>query len=140
MILSKKLIDQLVRDEGFRSSPYRCTAGKLTIGIGRNLEDKGISESEAMSLLQNDLQECYNLLADSFSWFERLSIIRASVVLNMVYNLGFPGFCKFKKTIAAFAKEDFSVAAMEMLDSKWAGQVGVRAVRLSQQLKTGEWV
>jgi lysozyme len=138
MIL-QNLIDQLIRDEGMRNKPYQCTAGKLTIGIGRNLEDNGISDDEALYLLQNDLKAIYQWLEGSYNWFERLSIVRACVIVNMVYNLGFEGFSRFKKTIAFLEAGDFENASKEMLDSRWAKQTGARAVRLSEQLRSGEW-
>ena len=139
-MISPQLIDQLIRDEDEKHFPYRCTAGKLTIGIGRNLEDKGISHEESVFLLENDLKQIYEQLRSTFDWFERLSIIRASVVLNMCFNLGILGFSKFKKTIKYLEDEDFTNAADEMLDSRWANQVGRRAVRLSEQMRSGKWI
>jgi len=50
----KKIADQITTHEGLRLKPYHCPAGKLTIGIGRNLEDKGITEKEALMLLENE--------------------------------------------------------------------------------------
>ena len=62
----KKLANQLIKHEGLRLTPYRCPAGRLTIGIGRNLEDKGITEKEAVMLLKNDIQECIENLKTIF--------------------------------------------------------------------------
>lgn len=129
-----KAIEMLKRHEGYRSKPYRCSAGKITIGYGRNLEDVGVNESEAEILLIND----YNAAEDEaskFSWFEGLSDVRREVVIMMIFNLGYPRFTGFKKTIAALAAGDYESAASEMLDSKWAAQVGLRAFELSAMMQ-----
>lgn len=80
---------QLVRHEGLRLKPYRCTAGKLTIGVGRNLEDKGISQQEAYELLENDIRECeVQLLTEIPDIYLSLDINRKVVLINMCFNLG----------------------------------------------------
>ena len=72
------LIEQLMRHEGFRTKPYRCSAGKLTIGYGRNLDDKGITKAEAFMMLKNDIEEAYLDLIGELPWFHSLQIGRAS--------------------------------------------------------------
>ena len=52
----KRLKDMLIRHEGLKLKPYLCTAGKLTIGVGRNIQDRGITYQEAMMLLENDIR------------------------------------------------------------------------------------
>lgn len=138
-MISDKLVDQLIRDEGEVHHLYKCSAGKWTIGIGRNLEDNGISHEESVFLLQNDLKRTYNELRSAFDWFERLSIVRASVLINMCFNLGSVRLGTFKKTLRHIEYEEWEYAAREMLDSKWARQVGKRAVRLSEQMRSGKW-
>ena len=41
--------------------------------------------------------------------------------------------------LAAMEQGDYQTAAKEMLASKWAVQVGRRAVELSKIMQTGEW-
>ena len=129
------LRDDLIRHEALRLKPYEDSEGILTIGVGRNLEDVGLSETEVMFMLDNDIQavlrECRQ-----FSWFEGLSQERKDVVANMVFNLGLTRFKGFKKTIACIESGDFAAAAVEMLDSKWARQVKGRAVELSRRMAT----
>jgi len=131
------LIEQLKIDEGFRSKPYKCSAGKLTIGYGRNIEDNGITKEEAEILLYNDVGLVTNELSGTFSWFYGLSKIRKSVLINMAFNLGMPRLKAFKRMIAALGVNDYEEAARQMLDSKWANQVGDRATRLANQMIDG---
>ncbi len=127
----------LQSDEGLRLKPYHCTAGKLTIGYGRNLEDRGITEAEAEYLLENDVSEIYEDLAEIYDFFTHLSPMRKAVLIDMAYNLGLGGLNKFQNMIKAIDDGDYSKAAFEMLDSRWASQVGDRAERLSKLMKTG---
>ncbi len=129
-------IEQLKIDEGFRGKPYKCTEGKTTIGYGRNLDANPLSEEEAEYLLKNDLNK---VLKDAvkLSYYSELNPKRRAVIINMVYNLGITRFKKFIKMNAALAARDYDLAAVEMLDSKWAVQVGDRAIRLSDQMSRG---
>ena len=131
-----KLRDQLIRHEGLRLKPYLDTEGILTIGVGRNLDDRGISESEALHLLDNDINEVY-AECSQFDWFETLCEVRQDTVANMVFNLGISRFKGFRKTIKAIQGHAFTEAAREMMDSKWARQVGRRARELAFQMRTG---
>jgi lysozyme len=126
----------LIKHEGLRLKPYRCTAGKLTIGVGRNLDDVGISEEEAFSLLDNDILRVRRE-AGSFAWFRDLSTERQNVILSMVFNLGIDRFKGFKRMIQAVSDGRFEDAATEMLNSKWAAQVGKRAVDLAEIMRSG---
>jgi lysozyme len=126
--------EMLVRHEGFRLKPYRCTSGKLTIGCGRNLEDNGISKAEAVLMLNNDVANAQKSLS-GYSWYDGLSPVRKNVCLNMVFNLGLSGFNQFKGMISCLARGDYDAAADEMLNSKWAGQVGKRANELAEMMR-----
>ena len=128
--------DQLIKHEGLRLKPYYCTANKLTIGIGRNLDDVGISEDEALILLENDIIKVQKQ-AEQFQWFLQLNEERQSVILNMMFNLGLGGFLKFKETIRYLELGQYEQAAIEMLESKWASQVGNRAKELSKIMFSG---
>jgi lysozyme len=125
--------------EGERLKPYVCSAGKTTIGIGRNLEDVGISPEESAFLFENDLVRVRTELRRSFPWFMSLDSVRSAVVVDMCFNLGLSRLQGFRKFIAALAKQDWETAAIEMMDSRWALQVGARAIRLRDMVITGKW-
>ena len=122
-------------DEGFRAKPYKCSAGKLTIGYGRNIEDVGISEDEALYLLNNDISYCYNKLYAVYPWFKELDGARQYVLVNMCYNIGITRLSGFKRMLKSLQFNDFETAASEMLNSKWAAQVPNRAARLAEIMK-----
>lgn len=133
-----KLIKQLKKHEGLELKPYKCTSNKLTIGIGRNLEDVGISEIEAEYLLMNDL-DTYMTAAKTYDWYNGLNDARKAVVVSMLFNMGQTNFNKFLKMKQALSVGDYPEAAKQMLDSRWAKQVKGRAVELSKQMETGRW-
>ena len=130
------LVDELKRDEGFRELVYQCSAGKLTVGYGHNVEDNPIPESIAEALLGSDiagaLAEC-----ERFDWFHELSDTRKRVIVNMVFNIGVNGVSKFKKMIEAIESHHYLQASAEMMDSQWYRQVGARAKRLCQLMADG---
>ena len=131
--------EQLVRHEGLRLKPYRCTAGKLTIGIGRNLDDCGISQSEAYVMLINDIMNCEKQLQAKIpDIYNGLDEVRKSVLLNMCFNLGISGLLGFKNTLAFIKAGDWERAANNMLVSRWAKQVGRRAIELSELMRKGK--
>ncbi|MDD2424094.1 MAG: glycoside hydrolase family protein, partial [Candidatus Cloacimonetes bacterium] len=131
--------EQLLRHEGLRLKPYRCTAGKLTIGIGRNLDDCGISQKEAYALLDNDIQNCEQQLLEEIPViYNALDEVRQCVLLNMCFNLGIHGLLGFNNTLAFIAAGDWERAANNMLASKWAKQVGRRAIELSELMRKGK--
>ena len=133
----QKLIEELKRDEGVKFKPYHCSADKLTIGVGRNLEDVGISEAESDFLLANDIDNCVSELERTFNWYNNLTDVRKRVMINMCFNLGLSRLLNFKKFLAAMETADWEEAAVQMLDSKWARQVGPRATRLKDMMVEG---
>ena len=137
--LMNRIKAQLVRHEGLRLKPYRCTAGKLTIGIGRNLDDRGISQKEAYAMLERDIQDCEQWLIDEIpEVYNKLDEVRQSVLLNMCFNLGIKGLLEFKNTLSFIGAGDWERAANNMLASKWAKQVGMRAIELSELMRKGK--
>ncbi|ARP89835.1 lysozyme [Bordetella genomosp. 9] len=128
---------ELMRDEGERLKPYRDTVGKLTIGIGRNLDDVGISHDEALMLLANDIVRAERWLDRNLPWWGSLDGVRQRVMVNMAFNLG-GRLLTFKNTLAAVQRRDWKAAHDGMLDSLWARQVGQRANRLAHMMLTGE--
>jgi lysozyme len=137
--LMDRIKEQLVRHEGLRLKPYRCTAGKLTIGIGRNLDDCGITQSEAYVMLINDIMNCEKQLQAKIpDIYNGIDEVRKSVLLNMCFNLGINGLLGFKNTLAFVKAGDWERAANNMLVSRWAKQVGRRAIELSELMRKGK--
>ena len=133
----RSIEDQLILHEGLRLKPYRCTAGRLTIGVGRNLEDKGISHHEAMMLLRNDIEEITGQL-ERHSWYVALGPVRRKVLIDMAFNMGLDGLMRFRRMIEALKRANYEAAADEMVNSRWYRQVGERGRRLEAMMRTGE--
>ena len=156
----ENFVNKLIAHEGLRLQVYQDTLGIDTIGIGRNLEDRGItdeeldwmdmpsmdavyehgiSEADAMYLAQNDVQIVEEELLRAHPCVEDLDAVRQLVVMDMAFNMGVPRLRKFKKMWNAIHENKFDVAAKEMLDSRWAIQVKSRAVKLSNAMHNGEF-
>jgi len=139
----ERLINQLKRHEGVKPYAYLCSEGYTTIGVGRNIDSKGgigLSTEEIELLLYNDIRRCRNELRANFVWFSSLSFPRQEALINICFNLGITRLLGFKKALAAMEQGDFKTAANEFLDSKWAKQVGNRAIELAEQIKIGGYV
>tara|TARA_E500000178_G_scaffold287735_1_gene290110 strand:- start:39111 stop:39533 length:423 start_codon:yes stop_codon:yes gene_type:complete len=136
---ASQLIDQIIRHEGLELKPYKCTSNKLTIGVGRNLEDVGITEAEAKYLLINDLARVNSQVEQLMPWSAQLSPVRYDALLNFVFNVGIGTALKFENAMAALKESDFDTAAAELLDSRWSTQVGKRAEELAEQIRTGKY-
>ena len=130
----------LIKHEGLRLKPYLCTAGKTTIGVGRNLSDNGITEAEAMSMLDRDIAVTVSALRDNFLWFADLDRTRKDGVISLGFNMGVRKLGTFKKFIAAMVAKEYENAAAEILDSTYATQVGKRAIELAGMIRTGNAV
>lgn len=126
-----KLKSDLERDEGLVLKPYKDTVGKLTIGIGRNLDDVGISESEARHLLGNDIEWVLEELDANMPWWRTMPEPAQRALANMAFNLGMPTLKLFRNMLAALQAGDYEKAAVEALDSRWARQVKGRADRIA---------
>ena len=159
----KELVDQLIDDEGLRLFPYKCSAGYLTIGVGRNLitnwfsneeldelkiyddlptfiidklKQTGITKDQAVYLLNNDIDSVVSQLKSSLSWFESIPDEVQDVLINMCFNLGIGSLLAFKNTLRLIKDGKYDEASIEMLKSKWHKDVGKRAERLSEKLKS----
>jgi len=135
--IDAQLIDQIKRHEGYRQHVYKCSAGKNTIGIGRNLDDVGISEDEAEYLVLNDLVKAAKQLNTTFTWYSSLTIRRKQAMINICFNVGIGTLKQFKRFLAAMESGDYEEAKKELLDSKYARQVGQRAQEVAQQIVDG---
>ena len=134
--IMKDIIEQLKIHEGYKSKVYKCTAGVDTIGVGFAIKDLELSEEVCDLILQEKLELLEERFEKKFDWFKTSPIEVRNVMLNMAYQLGFRGFCKFKKTIAYLEDAEWEKASVEMLDSKWAKQTPNRARELSEIIKS----
>ena len=127
----KALIERLKVNEGFRSSVYQCSLGFDTIGYGFAIKDLELTEKEAEHLLANMVSQKHLHLLDNPDWYSDMPPEVQGVILEMVYQMGFTGFCKFKKAISNMKDKNWKDAATEMLDSRWAKQTPNRANQLA---------
>lgn len=134
-----RLAKQLEIDEGKRAKMYQDTVGKWTAGVGRNMSDRAFSDDEIQLMLSNDIKLAEKDARALVPGFDHLGDVRAEVICNMAFNLGYSRLAGFKKFLAAVNASEFAEASAEMLDSKWAQQVGARAQRLSKAMRTGSW-
>jgi lysozyme len=137
MVDRNRLTVQLMEHEGVRYLPYYDTVGKLTIGVGRNLTDVGISKDEAQYLLATDINKVIVQLDELLPWWRDLDEVRQRVLADMAFNMGIHGLLEFTTTLGMVKVGEYADAADQMLRSKWARQVGKRARRLSRMMETG---
>ena len=138
------LKEQLIRDEGgYQKFAYQDSRGLWTVGYGRCIDrsrGKGVSQTEADLLLDNDIRDTIGDLTTALPWmFGSLNDARIAVLVNMAFNLGVAGLLEFHKTLEAVKAGDWEQAAYHMLDSKWAEQVGERAKELAKMVQTGDY-
>ena len=128
---------EVASDEGFMPTPYRCTAGKLSIGYGTNIQD-GITREEALLLMRHRLGLVVAALDSRLPFWPKLTNDRHRVLANMGYQLGIGGLMWFRRMLAALERGDYEAAAGEMLDSKWAKRdTPARAGRLAERMRRG---
>lgn len=135
--MNEKLVERIIKHEGLELKPYKCTAGRLTIGVGRNLDDNGITEEEARFLLKNDMRNCHIDCLYNFPFYAEMDDVRQGVILEMCFNLGINRLKGFKKMLTACEFKNYALASEEMLNSLWAKQVGKRARNLAQIMRMG---
>lgn len=134
--ITAKLRRSLIAHEQLRHFPYVDTVGKITIGIGYNLTDRGIDDDWINTQYSRDVSFFYNKLREDFPWFAQLNDDRQIVLIDMCF-MGYKHFCTFTKLIDALSKSDYKQAALEMLDSEWAQQTKNRATTLANAMLTG---
>lgn len=136
----ERLRQYLIVAEGLRLKPYTDTVGKLTIGVGRNLTDVGISATEAYEMLDHDIDRAIIALVKGYPWFPYQDAVRQAVLVELMFNMGPFTLRTFVNTLAAFARKDYEAAAEGLKRSKWYTQVGQsRSARLLGMIRTGEW-
>ena len=128
-----KLVEMIKRHEGVKSKVYLCSAGYETIGVGRNISESGLglSGDEIEYLLANDIARVKEELADTYFWFNGINEARQDAMIDMCFNLGLTRLRGFVNA---------HVAADEFMDSKWAQQVGTRAIRVTEMIRSGEYI
>ena len=126
---------QLVKHEGFELMPYPCTKKKMTIGVGRNLDDCGISEDEMNLMLKNDIEKVIKDLVGLFDDWYHYSVNRQNALADMRFQMGADGFRSFKKMIDAVRLGKWGVAAAEAFDSQWRTQTPERAKTIIKMLR-----
>lgn len=154
MINENEAVQRLCLHEGIRLQPYRCPASYLTIGVGRNLETNpptaeeikvigdyrsGITKNAAFFLLRNDIKRVEAECADRIPFWKQLSAERQYALVDMAFNLGIAGLLKFKKMLGYMGVGNYTQAATECLASKYAKDVGERAVRIARLIEKGVW-
>jgi len=135
MVDKKIIIPLLIKHEGLELFPYVDTVGKTTIGIGRNLTDRGITRVESVYLCSNNIDESITELQKNLPYFNTLPDNVQLVLIDMIYNLGWPRLSQFKKSLSLIQNGKYEEAGDEILNSTWAKQVGTRATDDSDLLK-----
>lgn len=148
------MVQRLVMHEGCELMPYKCPAGYLTIGVGRNLETnplteeekkvcgdymRGITKNAAFYLLRNDIERVKRECSKNIPFFNALDAERRYCLIDMCFNLGIKGLLKFKNMLSAMGVGNWNVASSECLNSNYAKQTGQRARRIANTIKTGEF-
>lgn len=137
-----QLIETLKRHEGVRSHAYKCSENMITVGVGRNLDENGgigLSDDEIEYLLLNDIERCDEELENAYGWYRTLSKPRRDAMINLCFNLGLTKLRGFVKALEAMSRGQYDVAADEFMDSRWATQVGDRAVEVTELIRTGDY-
>ena len=138
----ERLVKMLKLHEGVRTHAYQCSAMKWTIGVGRNIDEDGglgLSSEEINVLLINDIERVKSELSANYFWFPALDEVRQAALIDMCFNLGLSRLRGFVKALEAMSRQQFDNAAEEFLDSRWASQVGQRAIRVTEMIRTGEY-
>jgi lysozyme len=141
-MINDKLIEMLKVHEGVETHAYKCSASKITIGVGRNIDPEGgigLSEDEIDYLLQNDINRITTELDFEYGWFSDLNEARQDAMIDISFNLGQTRLRKFQKALTAMAQSNWNTAADEFMDSKWSKQVGNRAKELTEIIRTGKY-
>jgi lysozyme len=137
--MNKALLEMNLRqEEGMRLKPYLDTHGKLTIGVGRNLDDLGINEAEVLYMLNNDMDRCGWELDRAVTGWRRMNPDRQAALCEMNFQIGLTKLLGFKKMLAALLAGDWETAAKEALDSTWGREFPKRAERIANTFLTGD--
>jgi len=153
MIDFKTLIERIGANEGFRSEVYQCSEGVDTVGIGFALPslpakitpeialeivlwqiEQGtitMPKNPCLTMVATEVSQLHLKLLDKLDWYKDMPPEVQGVIIEMCFQMGFSGFCKFKKAISHMKNKEFQLAATEMLDSRWQKQTPARSERLA---------
>jgi len=137
-----QLRELLKRHEGVKTYAYRDHLGHITVGVGRCLEEGvglGLSDDEIDYLLNNDIDRCRDELTSEYTWFGGLDSVRQEALINLSFNIGQTRLRSFVKALGHTETGDYESAADEFYDSRWASQVGDRALEVCQMIRSGEY-
>lgn len=137
MVNLQLLRDQLINEEGIRFTPYTDTRGKVTIGVGHNLTDNGISQSVMYAILQEDINEVISDLDMNIPFWKNMDEVRQRALADVCFNIGIVQFLNFHKMISALVSQNYAIAAYELKTSAWYGEVGARGPKLVNMLLLG---
>jgi len=142
-----KLREELTFDEGCIDKIYLDHLNYPTFGIGHLIletdlehgQEVGtpVSEERIKECFEKDIQNVFEDLDRNMPWWRDLPSDLILVMANMSFNLGINRLMKFKNFLSAMQNNDWDKAAVEMLDSRWAIQVGPRAIRLKDRVLKG---
>ena len=133
---TERLRETITRHEGSRLDMYQDTLGIWTIGVGHNIQEKGISPAVMELMLDEDIEEAIVELKRSVSFFSKMPEQVQEALVNLSFNMGIPRLMQFKKTLAYLRDGDFEAAADELLDSRYAEQVGRRADEVADMIRS----
>ena len=144
----EKLRQQLVKSEGIVYSTYHDILGLKTCGIGHLCREgepefdmpigTEISEERVTELFEQDIQTCINDCKKIYDDWDSMPETVKIVCCDMMYNLGYPRYSKFSKTISYIRDGKWLKASEEMLDSKWSRQLPNRSKHLSEMMASVE--
>lgn len=148
VIAQKNMLANLYNEEGYRQFAYddadgqtvKAPKGNLTIGIGWNIQTNGCPRPIAEFAVMYFIQQCDVALNKDIAFYNALDDVRKAVLCDMSFNMGEAKILDFEHMLAAMEKQDWKTAAICMLQSVWAKQVGQRATNLSRMMETGKWI
>jgi lysozyme len=135
-----RLKNQLRKHEGWQRTPYQDTKGVWTVGAGHNLQNgPPLSDAAIELILDDDIADAERRCRRTFPWFEGLSDVRQTVVVELAFAMGLGGLGTFRNMLGAMVDGNWNRAADELLDSEWARDVGQRAHTLAEMLRSNQW-
>jgi lysozyme len=140
--MTDNIVKLLRHHEGVKAHAYKCTANKITVGVGRNIDPEGglgLFDDEIDYMLTNDINRVIKELGEAFPWFSGLDEARRDAMIDICFNLGMPRLKGFAKALSAMASEDYEIAAYEFSDSAWFKQVGNRAQTIVDMIRFGKY-
>jgi lysozyme len=136
-----QLVSEIEAEEGFRALPYQDAGGVWTNGFGNTAgvgpHTAPVTEAQARTRLASNLAGVIAQLDHALPWWRSLNDVRQDVLADMAFNLGVTGLMAFRHMLGDVESGAYGLAAAQMLMSKWATQVGERAMRLSILMEKG---